>query len=247
MFELLSCPALLDVMEQLCGSEVIAAGIYRLRPKLPKRPEGIVPFHQDAGYFGQCADAHVGPRPGKGGPGYVMTAWVPLMEASLDTGPMAVLPRAHNGGVLRHYGANVKAPGLCVHPEHFPPGVAPITVPCSVGDALLFPHMTPHRSEANDSSVIRWGADLRYAPPEAGDWGPSEGGFLARSASPDRQPEIMRDWRAFVRMRREHTADPNAPPHGRAWLGWDKESFASPNRRQLERIEEYEGRLAARL
>eukprot|EP01048_Picozoa_sp_COSAG05_P026659 COSAG05_NODE_7392_length_818_cov_1.403338_1_plen_40_part_10 len=40
MFELLSCPALLDVMEQLCGSEVIAAGIYRLRPKLPKRPEG---------------------------------------------------------------------------------------------------------------------------------------------------------------------------------------------------------------
>ena len=42
--------------------------------------------------------------------------------------------------------------------------------------------MMPHRSEANDSDVIRWGADLRYTPPEAGDWGPGEGGFLARSA-----------------------------------------------------------------
>lgn len=30
--------------------------------------------------------------------------------------------------------------------------------------------------------MIRWAADLRYTPPEAGDWGPGEGGFLARSA-----------------------------------------------------------------
>ena len=46
MFELLSCSEILDIMEQLVGPEIIAAGIYRLRPKLPGRPEGIVPWHQ---------------------------------------------------------------------------------------------------------------------------------------------------------------------------------------------------------
>ena len=44
MFELLSCDEILDIMEQLVGPEIIAAGIYRLRPKLPDRPEGIVPW-----------------------------------------------------------------------------------------------------------------------------------------------------------------------------------------------------------
>ena len=112
-----------------------------------------------------------------------MTAWVPLMEATAETGPIQVLPRAHRRGVMRHYGANVVAPGLTVHPDHIPSDTPePVTVACSIGDALLFGHMMPHRSEANDSDVIRWGADLRYTPPEAGDWGPGEGGFLARSA-----------------------------------------------------------------
>lgn len=46
MFELLSCDEMLDIMEQLVGPEIVAAGIYRLRPKLPDRPEGIVPWHQ---------------------------------------------------------------------------------------------------------------------------------------------------------------------------------------------------------
>lgn len=129
---------------------------------------------------------------------------------------MQILPRAHQRGVLRHYGANVRAPGLTVHPDHIPDDTPrPVTVPCSVGDALLFGHMTPHRSshynlsaactsnllfarytsiesqsalsaqcrsEENNSGFIRWAADLRYTPPEAGDWGPGEGGFLARSA-----------------------------------------------------------------
>lgn len=31
------------------------------------------------------------------------------------------------------------------------------------------------------SGLIRWAADLRYNAPEAGDYGPGEAGFLARS------------------------------------------------------------------
>ena len=93
---------------------------------------------------------------------------VPLMEATAETGPMQMLPRAHRQGVLRHYNANVVAPGLTVHPDHFPAGTPePVTVACSVGDALLFGHMMPHRSEANDSGVIRW---VKYGPPPLCRW-----------------------------------------------------------------------------
>lgn len=49
MYELLTCPDLLDAMEQLVGPEIVASSIYRLRPKLPFWEQGIVPVHQDAG------------------------------------------------------------------------------------------------------------------------------------------------------------------------------------------------------
>eukprot|EP01046_Picozoa_sp_COSAG06_P104056 COSAG06_NODE_50242_length_320_cov_0.687783_2_plen_44_part_01 len=44
-----------------------------------------MPVHQDAGYFDSCADEST-----------VITAWVPLMDATHETGCMEVLPRVHN-------------------------------------------------------------------------------------------------------------------------------------------------------
>ena len=39
---------LLHVMSQLLAStEVFVSGVYRLRPKLPGRDNGVVPWHQD--------------------------------------------------------------------------------------------------------------------------------------------------------------------------------------------------------
>ena len=170
MYELLTCSDLLDVMEQLVGPEIVASSIYRLRPKLPFWEQGIVPVHQDAGYFDSCADAST-----------VITAWVPLMEATHEAWCMEVLPRVHNQGTMRHYNANVAGPGLAVHPDALPPaldtrmeddGRGTVPVPCGIGDALIMYHMTPHGSSENTSGLIRWAADLRYNAPEAGDYGP---------------------------------------------------------------------------
>ena len=93
--------------------QVVASSIYRLRPKLPFWEQGIVPVHQDAGYFDSCADEST-----------VITAWVPLMDATHETGCMEVLPRVHNLGTLRHYNANVAGPGLAVHPDALPSALA---------------------------------------------------------------------------------------------------------------------------
>ncbi len=208
MFGLIACSAILDVMEQLLGGEIIASSIYRLRPKLPDRPEGVVPWHQDSGYFDTCADEHLVP-----------TCWVPLMNATVDTGCMEVLPGCHRQGVFRHYWAEIKAPSLSIHPDHMP-DVDPIAVPADVGDVVLMTNMTPHRSTDNRSGLIRWAADLRYNAPQAGDYGPGEASFLARSRA--RPGDVVTDWREFVRLRENHVP---AGDIDRKWLKQDDETF----------------------
>jgi phytanoyl-CoA hydroxylase len=214
MFNLLTCPQILDVMEQLIGAEIIASSIYRIRPKLSDSPEGIVPWHQDSGYFHTCADEHLVP-----------TCWVPLMNATIEAGCMEVLPRSHKQGVFRHYTANLLAPPLSVHPDHLP-DIDPVPVPADIGDVVLMTNMTPHRSTDNTSGLIRWATDLRYNAPEAGDYGPGEAGFLARSArTPDR---VLTDCREFNHLRKEHVPQSKVD---RSWLKYDEETFADASKR----------------
>lgn len=214
MFNLITCPGILDVMEQLIGPEIVASSIYRIRPKLPDKPEGIVPWHQDSGYFHTCADEHLVP-----------TCWVPLMNATIEAGCMEVLPRSHKQGVFRHYKANLHAPPLSVHPDHLPEFDS-VPVPADIGDVVLMTNMTPHRSTDNSSGLIRWAVDLRYNAPEAGDYGPGEAGFLARSK---KTPEnVITDWREFDRKRKKHVAQSTVD---RTWLRYDEETFLDPAKR----------------
>ncbi|MBM3278573.1 MAG: phytanoyl-CoA dioxygenase family protein [Candidatus Handelsmanbacteria bacterium] len=208
MFGLLTCPELLDVVGQLVGPEIVASSVYRIRPKLPFRPEGDVPWHQDSGYFHTMGDAHL-----------ILTCWVPLMNATVSAGCMEVVPRSHRHGVVRHYWAEVPAPPLTVHPDHLPPS-DPVPVPADLGDVVLLSNLTCHRSTPNTAGVIRWAADLRYNAPEAGDYYPNEAGFLARSKShPD---QVLRDAAAFDRLRREHRP---AGAVDRTWLKQAEETF----------------------
>ena len=171
----------------------------------------MVPWHQDSGYFHTCADDHLVP-----------TCWVPLMNATVEAGCMEVLPGCHKQGVLRHYWADLKAPGLSIHPDHLP-DVEPVPVPADVGDVVLMTNLTPHRSTDNRSGLIRWAADLRYNTPEAGDYGPGEASFLARSK--ERPEKILNDRRAFNQLRQNHVP---AGEVDRKWLKQDQESFLHP-------------------
>ncbi len=214
MFNLLTCPPVLDIMEQLLGPEIRVSSIYRLRPKLPGLAEGVIPWHQDSAYFHSCADDDLVP-----------TFWVPLMNATVETGCMEVLPGCHRGGVIRHYWADLKAPGLSVHPDHMP-DVDPVPVPADVGDAVMMTNLTPHRSTDNVSGLIRWSADLRYSSPDAGDYGPNEASFLGRSKS--RPDDVVTDWRKFEAIRVNHVPSTRID---RVWLRHDEETFQHPEKR----------------
>ena len=51
MFRTITHPKLLDVIETILGPEIVGSSVYRVRPKIPGKQRGDVPWHQDSGYF----------------------------------------------------------------------------------------------------------------------------------------------------------------------------------------------------
>ena len=213
VFKLLTNPRLLDLAESLVGPEIIASSAYRLRPKVPGFAHGVVPWHQDSGYFEPYCDREL-----------VLTVWIPLVDATAERGCLQVVPRAHTGEVALHR-RHASGKYLEIPDEALPPG-AVVTVPVPLGGALLLTNKTPHRSTENVTDVIRWSADVRYQsaglptnfaspsgyagpalPPDAPPaCYPPEADFLVRSAR--RPQDVVRRWREFRDLRTRHVKAP---------------------------------------
>lgn len=233
-FKLLTNPKLLDLAESLCGEELIASSVYRLRPKIPNHNKGPVPWHQDSGYFEPYCDKSL-----------VLTVWVPLVDATPEKGCLWVLPRGHRSGVVRHMQRPGK-PYLEIDEADLPPGSERVCCPVPKGGVLLLTNLTPHVSFENTTDCVRWSMDLRYQSAEAptnakitrldgesmphGDRGDDdyippacyapEADFLVRSKK--RPHEICRSADDFAVLREKHVSGPaparwNVPGEQKSW------------------------------
>ncbi|MCC6415355.1 MAG: phytanoyl-CoA dioxygenase family protein, partial [Opitutaceae bacterium] len=150
-------PKLLAAVGDLLGTEeIVASSVYRVRPKLPSIGRGVVPWHQDSGYFSPHCDTQL-----------IITCWIPLVDATVENGCMQILPRTHQGKVATHHtGGN--AGFLVINDEDLPddPRHA-ITAKCPRGGVVFMTNRTPHCSTPNYSDHIRWSIDLRYQSAEA--------------------------------------------------------------------------------
>ncbi|MCC7492904.1 MAG: phytanoyl-CoA dioxygenase family protein [Fimbriimonadaceae bacterium] len=219
VFELLRHPKILDVAEALLGPEIVAASAYRLRPKVPGFAHGVVPWHQDSGYFEPACDNAL-----------ILTVWMPLVDATAENGCLWVIPASHHGPVVPHRQARQY---LEIPSEHLDLGHA-VCVPVPRGGALLLGNRTAHCSTDNTTDTIRWSFDLRYqglnAPSPAL---PADLRAEARAAvreltalpdlplscyapEPDclvrsaRHPEaVIADWESFHRLRTTHQPGPS--------------------------------------
>jgi ectoine hydroxylase-related dioxygenase (phytanoyl-CoA dioxygenase family) len=226
MFEVIAHPKLLAKVSSLLGTqEIVASSVYRLRPKLPNIGRGIVPWHQDSGYFAAACDEHL-----------IITCWVPLVDATAENGCMQILPRTHRGAVAEHHtGGNA---GFLVIPDENLPADPrhAITAACPRGGVVFMTNRTPHCSTPNYSDHVRWSIDLRYqsaevpnnvaAMPkkidEAGNADPEfyekvtvacyppEADFVVQSRA---NPKAVSDYREYVRRREtyEHVKTGYAP------------------------------------
>ncbi len=93
MFEVIAHPKMQAAVGSLLRTEeIVASSVYRIRPKLPNSGRGIVPWHQDSGYFATHCDTQL-----------IITCWVPLVDvADLVLGHREA-EAFHQGGIAERH------------------------------------------------------------------------------------------------------------------------------------------------
>lgn len=231
-FSLITNPKLLDVAESLCGEELIASSVYRLRPKIPTSANSAVPWHQDSAYFEPyCDDA------------LVLTVWLPLVNATQENGCLWVIPGSHRLPVIPHRGRE-GLPYLEIPEDQLPEGER-ICCPVPRGGVLLLTNRTIHVSFDNNTDTVRYSMDLRYQSaalptnasmtklegdsmpqgPNASEPDyipnacyPPEADFLVRSKK--RPKEVVTCAEEFARIREEHVHAPVTNRWGKGAAGY---------------------------
>jgi len=140
-------PELLRVLEIVLGEPPLTRRGDICRLALPNAPHLTTPPHQDHWYTGGSTN--------------LWTVWIPLSDAPLELGPLAVLPGSHRSGrLLRHDGQGDGRQGVDV-PDSAPFAAADLTA----GDAILFNCLTVHRALPNKTADrVRISVDYRYQP-----------------------------------------------------------------------------------
>jgi phytanoyl-CoA hydroxylase len=213
VYDLIRTPKLLDVIEALIGSEILANPIQHVRIKPPQQAiptdnkHGTLVqttgWHQDQGVCREEADATD-----------MITVWVAVTDATINNGCLQVIPYSHLAGLADHCPLNVSVE---IPSDHL--AGQPVPVPLKAGSVLLMHRLMQHASLPNQSDSIRWSFDLRYQPigqPTGRDELP---GLVARSAShpTTRYDDWVASWtaaRQTLAARTErgklHRWDPNA-------------------------------------
>lgn len=174
MFDFLRNEKLLDTASCLLGREISCNPIQHLRAKLPwtgegEQPTGFdnVPWHQDVGVTTEDSEASE-----------IITFWIPLVDATKETGCMQIIPDAFKRGALKHQAEG----GTSIVPEQMPE-IPPIHAECRKGGIVIMNKYTPHRGTPNRSGIIRWSLDLRYHKTGARSGRDHQPSFVVRSAA----------------------------------------------------------------
>ena len=151
LFDLITHPKVLDVLETLIGSNIQFNGDFWVRPKLPNEKLTTLPWHQDSAYMPDTEnDTH-------------LTVWLPLVDVKPENGALQFLPGSHKSGLQTYH----RVPGEAFAVPVLPPTSSNSeidTLEMQKGDLLVFNNLVFHRSLVNQSNTIRWSTDFRFSP-----------------------------------------------------------------------------------
>ncbi len=210
VFDMLTNARLLDLVEDLIGSEITSNPIQHVRLKPPSntlRGDETTAHIMATDWHQDRAVAHA-----EGDATQIITVWLAINDATPENGCLQVIP-----GKPQMYPHCPKkqtsiADGILDLSKAVP-------LPVKAGGAVIFHPLTPHASLDNTSGVFRWSFDIRYnvtGQPTGRAHFPD---FVARSRS---APETeFRDWQAWKQMwletRRKLAPEPYIPIH--RWTG----------------------------
>ena len=206
VFDMVTHPRLLDLVEDLIGPEITSNPIQHVRLKPPattlhadeiRAHVSTTDWHQDR------AVAH-----GEADGTQMVTVWLAISDASEENGCLQVVP-----GV----------PAMYDHCPQRQTSIAPglldrslaMSLPVKAGGAVLLHPLTPHCSLPNTSQDFRWSFDLRFnvtGQPTGRAHFPS---FTARSrANPETELHDWRVWKAMWELARQKlSGTPHIPIH----------------------------------
>lgn len=194
--ELWANERLLNAVEQLIGPDIAAHPVWNLRTKTPHNEQTTVPWHQDNAYMDPSAAGTL-----------QVTAWIPLIDATAETGCLQMVSGGHRTGVTAKHICCVGDTWYVGLEEAEMEGALGVdvdkdTVTCEVpmGGVVFFNNCTPHRSLENRSNKTRWSLDLRWQHPDRpnGFHGLKDSLTLRRKS----QPNLSVDWKPFERWNR---------------------------------------------
>ena len=191
MFTLRTAPALLDVIESVIGSEILAHPQFNYRAKLPNQDITVIPWHQDLAYL----------IPEEAGETLVVNVWLPLVQATEENGCMQVIRGSHRFNLIDH---NYQDPtpghtgGKGISEAELPPGDI-VTTELDGGDVLLTNERVVHRGLPNRSDTVRWSVDTRYSQIGLPTGRAHVPGFVARSReNPESVATSHQDWNRLL-------------------------------------------------
>lgn len=189
VFDMISAPRLLDLVESLIGPEITSNPIQhvRLKPPAPTLRGSedrahimATDWHQDRAVAHEEGDAT-----------QMVTVWLAISDATVENGCLQAIP-----GKPQMYPHCPKrqtaiADGFLDFDQAQP-------LPVPAGGAVIFHPLTPHASLDNRSDRFRWSFDIRYnvtGQPTGRAHFPE---FVARSR---KNPEtVLRDWQEWRDM-----------------------------------------------
>ncbi|MCZ6634029.1 MAG: phytanoyl-CoA dioxygenase family protein [bacterium] len=184
MFDLMRHEKILDVLEQLIGSEIFASPVWHINMKLAPQhlklaDEVAASSSRDmsdetfytfqVGKTGWHMDAITGMPDSR--ESQIANAWIPMTHARKENGCLLVIPGSHKGGVR-------KAP--------FPDEMVDRAVPLIMdpGDVVILDNKLVHGATQNTSEAdYRWAFNFRYLPTGQPSGRTFLPGFVARSRS----------------------------------------------------------------
>ncbi len=204
VFDMMTDPNLLDVVESLIGPELTSNPIQHVRIKPPatdlqknevRAHITATDWHQDRAVALEEADQTD-----------MVTVWLAVTDATVENGCLQVVPKAPGTGILPHCARTQT--GIA---EGFVDVNQAVPLPVKAGGAVLFHPLAPHASLVNRTDGFRWSFDIRYSvtgQPTGRSHFPD---FIARSrANPDTE---LRDWKTWKGMWENARSRLAARPH----------------------------------
>ena len=154
VFDMLTAPSLLDMVEQLIGPELTSNPIQHVRIKPPARKLSddeirahitATDWHQDRAVALEEADETE-----------MITVWLAITDATIDNGCLQVLAQTEDQEMLPH--CPRKQTGIA---EGFVDEARAVPLPVKAGGAVIFHPLTPHASLTNMTDGFRWSFDIR--------------------------------------------------------------------------------------